>query len=288
MRRHPSGPEAAPAGSVKVGLTVENSSAALSLESPQISQPDTQPAAYESFRPTPFDRLIVLGQAIMVSGIPTQIFIFVIIWAGAGIQPLNEGRLNLEFFAMVSLIDTALIALLIRMFLAYTGENSNQVFLGTRPVKGEVWRGLALVPITFAGVVGIVLAIRTFAPWLHNVERSPLEDLMRTPLEAGIFLVVVILAGGVREELQRAFILHRFRHYLGGVKLGLLVFSVMFGLLHYDQGWDVSIAIGLLGLLWGILYVRRRSAMMGMVNHACFNAAQVMQVMVARSLGIPV
>jgi membrane protease YdiL (CAAX protease family) len=266
---------------------VEDSSGALSLDSPQIPGPDSQPVSFDTVRPTPLDRLIVLGQAIMVSGIPTQIFIFVIIWAGAGIQPLNEGRLNLEFFAMVSLIDTALIALLIRMFLTYTGENSNQVFLGSRPVRGEVLRGLALVPITFAGVVGIVLAIRTFAPWLHNVERSPLEDLMRTPLEAGIFLVVVILAGGVREELQRAFILHRFKHYLGGVKLGLLIFSVMFGVLHYDQGWDVSIAIGLLGLLWGILYIRRRSAMMGMVNHACFNAAQVVQVMVARYIGLP-
>jgi membrane protease YdiL (CAAX protease family) len=260
----------------------------LSLESTGGAPPDPQPVAHESFRPTPFDRLLILGQAVMVSGIPTQIFIFVIVWAGAGIQPLNEGRLNLEFFAMVSLIDTALIALLIRMFLAYTGENSNQVFLGSRSVRGEVLRGLALVPVTFAGVIGVVLALRTFAPWLNNVEKSPLEDLMRTPLEAGIFLVVVILAGGVREELQRAFILHRFKHYLGGVKLGLLVFSVMFGLLHYDQGWDVAIAIGLLGLLWGILYIRRGSAMMGMVNHACFNAAQVVQVMVARSLGLPV
>ena len=230
---------------------------------------------------------MMLGQAILVSGIPTQLIIFVIIWAGAGIPPLNEGRLNLEFFAMVSLIDTAAIALLIRLFLAHTGENSNDVFLGFRPVKGEVLRGLALLPVTFAGVIGIVLALRTFAPWLHNVERSPLEDLMRTPLEAVIFLVVVVLAGGVREELQRAFILHRFRHYLGGIKFGLVIFSVMFGLLHYDQGWDVSIAIGLLGLLWGVLYIRRRSAMMGMVNHACFNAAQVVQVMIARSLGFP-
>ena len=288
MGSHPSGPEAREDGDVKVAVAVENSSGALSLDSPPISGPEIPPVPYETFKPTALDRLIVLGQAVAISGIPTQLFIFIIIWAGAGIQPLNEGRLNLEFFAMVSLIDTALIALLIRMFLAYTGENSNQVFLGSRPIKGEVLRGLALVPVTFAGVVGIVLAIRTFMPWLHNVERSPLEDLMRTPLEAGIFLVVVILAGGVREELQRAFILHRFKHYLGGVKLGLVIFSLMFGLLHYDQGWDVSIAIGTLGLLWGILYIRRGSAMMGMVNHACFNAAQVMQVMVARTLGIPV
>jgi membrane protease YdiL (CAAX protease family) len=267
---------------------VEHSSAALSLSSPQIPGPDPQPVVYDTFRPTAFDRLIIAGQAIMVSGIPTQLVIFVIIWFGAGIQPMTDGRLNLEFFAMVSLIDTAAIALLIRLFLNYTNESSNDVFLGSRPVKGEVLRGLALVPVTFAGVLGVVLTLRAAAPWLHNVERSPLEDLMRTPLEAGIFLVVVVLAGGVREELQRAFILHRFKHYLGGVKLGLIVFSVMFGVLHFDQGWDVSIAIGLLGLLWGILYIRRRSAMMGMVNHAGFNAAQVIQVMVARSLGLPI
>jgi membrane protease YdiL (CAAX protease family) len=159
------------------------------------------------------------------------------------------------------------------------------MLLGRRPVLGEALRGLALLPVVFVAVTGIVVGLRAVAPWLHSVQQSPLESFMRSPIESAIFLVVVVLAGGVREELQRAFILHRFDQSLGGVQVGLVVFSLTFAALHIDQGYDVALAIGTLGLLWGIIYAKRRSAVMPMVNHACFNAAQVAQQVIARSLG---
>ena len=93
-----------------------------------------------------------------------------------------------------------------------------------------------------------------------------------------MFLVVVVLAGGVREELQRAFILHRFRHTRVGQTIALVLFSVLFGLLHFDQGWDVVIGVGLLGFFWGVMYIRRRSAVLAMTNHAGFNAVQVLSI----------
>jgi membrane protease YdiL (CAAX protease family) len=63
------------------------------------------------------------------------------------------------------------------------------------------------------------------------------------------------------------------------------MFSLTFGLLHITQGLDVSAALALLGFFWGLLYLRRKSVVMSMTNHACFNAAQVAQVVIARSLG---
>jgi membrane protease YdiL (CAAX protease family) len=123
-------------------------------------------------------------------------------------------------------------------------------------------------------------------PSLDTVRTSPIEAFMRTPFEAAIFMVVVVLAGGVREELQRAFILHRFQQRLYGQYLGLVTFGLLFGALHWDQGIDVAIAIGLLGLMWGFFYIRRRSAVMSMANHAAFNAAQVAQHVIAKTFGL--
>lgn len=247
------------------------------------------PAAADSVSPRvqPIPPWFAIIQAIAVSGVPTGIIVAVGLMLTTDITPIGpEGiNLTLEFLATVTLLDTALIALLIRVFLEIGGEDSRSVFIGRRPVWGEMLRGLALVPVVFAGVTAIVLALRYFAPWLHTVKQSPIQEFMQTPFDAGIFLVVVVLGGGVREELQRAFILHRFEQSLGGVKLGLVVFSLIFGVLHWDQGADVAIAIGCLGLFWGILYIKRRSAVMGMVNHAGFNAAQVAQAVIARSLG---
>jgi membrane protease YdiL (CAAX protease family) len=200
--------------------------------------------------------------------------------------PLVDARgISFEFIATVSLFDTALVAILIRIFLLFSDETSAAVFIGTRPVKGEVLRGLALVPVVWLAVTGIVLGLRTLVPSLHNVKTSPFEAFLDSPLEAGIFLVVAVLAGGVREELQRAFILRRFEQRLGGARLGLALFTLAFGLFHVDQGFDVAIAVGLLGLFWGLQYLRRRSVLLSMVNHAGFNATQVLQAAAAKALG---
>jgi membrane protease YdiL (CAAX protease family) len=234
----------------------------------------------------PIPRWFAIVQAIAVSGVPTGLIVAGAVIVTTNMSPFEGNGLSLEFLSTVTLLDTALIAILIRVFLELSGEESRNVFLGRRPVLGEMVRGLLLVPVMFAAVTGIVLGLRAVAPWLHTVKVSPLEQYMRSPLDASIFLVVVVLGGGVREELQRAFILHRFEQCLGGIKVGLVVFSLVFGLLHVDQGFDVALAVGSLGLCWGLLYVKRRSAVMGMTNHAGFNALQVLQGVLARSLGV--
>ena len=95
--------------------------------------------------------------------------------------------------------------------------------------------------------------------------------------DAVIFAVVVMVAGGVREEVQRGFIAHRFGQYLGGALWGVAVYSVFFGLGHFEQGYDAMIATGVLGLVWGLLYISRRSIVAPMVSHAAFNLAQLLK-----------
>lgn len=223
-----------------------------------------------------------LMQAIAVCGIPTQLVIATGLILGAGMTPLTSAGLSLEFVATVSFLDTALVAILIRVFLMFSGEDSRDVYLGRRRPLGEIWRGLALVPVVLLVVVGLVSAVRAIAPWLNNVTENPLAALMTNPLDAAVFAVVVVLAGGVREELQRGFILHRFGQRLGGMWVGNLIFGFAFGLLHIDQGWDIALVVGVLGLAWGASYIRRGSVLMSMANHAGFNAAQVL----AASVGL--
>ena len=79
----------------------------------------------------------------------------------------------------------------------------------------------------------------------------------------------------MREEIQRAFILHRFEQRLGGALVGVLTFGILFGLGHYVQGWSVVIITALLGMLWSVVYVARRSVVAPMVSHASFNLIEV-------------
>jgi membrane protease YdiL (CAAX protease family) len=85
------------------------------------------------------------------------------------------------------------------------------------------------------------------------------------------------VAGGVREEVQRAFVLRRFERYLGGPVVGLVVFSVAFGAGHIIQGRDVALITATLGAFWGVVYLRRRSVVGPVVSHSLFNVSQIAQ-----------
>ena len=108
---------------------------------------------------------------------------------------------------------------------------------------------------------------------------NPLEGLLGDRRRRlWLFLLVVIVAGGVREELQRAFLLHRFRGDLGRPWMGLLITSLAFGLGHTLQGHDAAVITGTLGAIWGAIYLTRGSALAPMVSHSLFNSGELLRV----------
>jgi membrane protease YdiL (CAAX protease family) len=235
--------------------------------------PDAAPIGPPPIHPT--ERIAAAAEVILCSGFPTQILLIVLLSAaGLGMRDA-EGLLSSPFVFLLSLLDTALIVGLVLVFLRSRGESPRAVLIGARSVLRETGLGLALLPLIFIAVVAMRLVIVEFAPWLRNVPRNPLEDLLRTRGEAIAFAFVVMIAGGLREEVQRGFILHRFGRFLGGAAPGLVLFSALFGLGHLEQGWDAVLATAVLGACWGILYLMRRSIVASVVSHAAFNLAQL-------------
>jgi membrane protease YdiL (CAAX protease family) len=217
-------------------------------------------------------------EILMCSGYPTQIAIsYVLLAAGTG--PMTpSGELNATFVFLLALVDTVLLLSLIVWLLRRRGERPLTVFFGDRPPAREIAVGMASLPLILALVVALTLAIRRIAPELHNVPNNPLEGLIGDhPGTLWLFLLVVIVAGGVREELQRAFLLHRFRGDLGQPWLGLVITSVAFGLGHTLQGRDAAVITGALGAAWGVLYLTRRSALAPMVSHSLFNSGELLR-----------
>jgi membrane protease YdiL (CAAX protease family) len=236
--------------------------------------------AVEARPPIPLaERLGAFVEVVLCSGFPTQIVILTAMTgfgmrletAGGGWSPL--------FVATLSLLDTALVVGLIFLFLRAHRESARDVLLGYRVPWREVIVGIALLPVILILASLTLKIVVTLAPHLHNVSKNPMEDLMRNPRDAAIFGVVVMIAGGVREEIQRGFILHRFSQYLGGGVVGVIFHSVVFGLGHFDQGWDATIAVGTLGAIWGTIYLIRRSIIAPMVSHGTFNLAQLVLFM---------
>ena len=228
-------------------------------------------------RVLPLERLGALVEILICSSLPTQILLSLVV-TGFGV-PMRaaDGRLSPPFVFTVSLLDAVLVVGLVLIFLRAHHESARKVLFGEARMTREALLGVAIMPGIFMLVTLVLVVIVTFAPQLHNVAHNPLEDMLRTRGDALIFAVVVMIAGGVREEVQRGFIAHRFEHYLGGALWGVAIYSVFFGLGHFEQGYDAMIATGLLGLIWGLLYVSRRSIVAPLVSHATFNLAQLLK-----------
>ena len=230
----------------------------------------------------PVERLAAALEVFLCSGIPTQLLlIFVLSLFGLPVLT-PEGQLSPRPLFIVSILDTVLLVGLVITFLRAHRESPREVLIGSRPVLREVGFGIVLIPVVFMLVTVILALIIYFAPFLRNVPQNPLDNLMRNRGDTIIFAFVVMIAGGLREEVQRGFIVHRFDGFLGGGAIGVIVWSVFFGLWHYPQGWDASIATACLGAAWGSVYLRRRSTVAPIVSHAGFNLAQIAKALALR------
>jgi len=238
--------------------------------------PVASPSAYASLGQR---RVIAAVEVLLCSSLPTQIVIGQLL-AIAGVDPRTPaGQLSPPFAFALLIIDTiVLIALMVALTRAH-GESPRELWLGHRPLPREVAIGFALVPLVFLTVGLLMTGLLRVFPGLHNVTDNPIEQLGAGGAhEAAMLGMIAILAGGVREELQRAFLLRRFEQHLGGPLVGVVVLSIAFGLGHFPQGWDAVIVTGLLGALWAVVYLRRRSSVAPMVSHAGFNSLEVLRV----------
>jgi membrane protease YdiL (CAAX protease family) len=202
--------------------------------------------------------------------------------AALGYHPFINGRLNVVYVVCLSLGDAVLLVGLILLMLYAHGERPRDVLFGRRPILPEVMFGVPLILVALGIGIAVLLTIQRFAPSLHTVANNPLQELLRSPRDAWLFALVVLAAGGVREEIQRAFLLHRFEVWLGGPVVGVVVTSAAFGAGHLMQGVDAAVATGLLGAFWGIVYLRRRSCVAPIVSHSGFDLLQIVQFLGVR------
>jgi membrane protease YdiL (CAAX protease family) len=217
-------------------------------------------------------------EILLCSGYPTQILLGQLLVV-AGVAPLlPDGSLSATFVFILSLADTVVLLSLIVFLLLRRNESPAAVFTGGRPVLPEIGAGMLSFPFVIAIVIALTLSIRRFLPTLHNVPNNPLEGLIGTGVNVWMFLAVVIVAGGIREELQRAFLLHRFRGDFNQPWLGLFITSVSFGLGHTLQGLDAAVITGALGAIWGAIYLTRGSAVASVVSHSMFNSGELLRV----------
>lgn len=247
------------------------------LDSTDPLLPETAPPLH----PVATARASAIFEILLCSGIPSQ-FALAYMFALAGFSPLAGNRLSFAYITTLLMIDATVLIALILWLLRRQRENPWDVFLGSRSLGHEIKLGIPMTALVFLLAVLVLSAARFIFPSLHNVQENPLQHLIQTPTEALILAIVATIGGGLREEIQRAFILHRFEQHLGGAYVGLILYSVVFGIGHSLQGWDAVLTTAILGAFWGYVYITRRSIAAPVVSHSGFNAAEIFVFLMTR------
>ncbi len=231
------------------------------------------PAQQDQFPspPSVADRAWAFMEVLLVWLSGTLLLAPLIFWAGmTQDRILSDVRILFVFLISEAALTLAVLYLLLRI----RGEGWD--LLASRPAdRNDIKAGLVFVPILVLTVIVSGLLFQWFLPEWVTLE-NPILNLLTNPLGLVLMILSSILVGGVKEELQRAFVLVRFERYLGGSLVGLVLWSVVFGLGHVTQGADNAVRAGLLGLILGLLFLRRRNPLGPVIGHATYNVLVVL------------
>jgi CAAX protease family protein len=208
-----------------------------------------------------------------------SITVIVAFWAFAIVRFLHESDVgwapaSVRELALGSAAMAVLTALLVTLLLE-PGEGFAGLGLDREALRAGWKRGLVAGAVLFV-LVNLALTPTLEALGLHG-RADVMASLFADPRDAGWWLLAVVVGGGFREELTRAFVLTRFERAAGvpGLLIALLVHTAVFGLGHAYQGSRGVVGSGFTGLLFALMYLRRRNLGEVMVAHVAFDVLGV-------------
>lgn len=185
----------------------------------------------------------------------------------APVIPHDTASLLLQI-AFVKVLTFTLLILLLK------GQGDNFKTIGWRSTQ---W-GVQLLRGVLFGLLTFVLINVLLTPFLNTLfpSESTGPGIMAHFSDASflwLWLISAILGGGLVEEFQRIFILTRFEKWRGKklILLVLLIDAISFGIGHAYQGMAGAASVGLTGIIFGLIYLRKRSFIETFTAHALYD-----------------
>jgi membrane protease YdiL (CAAX protease family) len=219
-------------------------------------------------RKTWIDRVQAVLEILLVSGLFSSILAALPFSMAQGKNA--DITKNATFTAIFLLIESGITFILLAMILKLHHERIRNLGLIWDRWRPNILMGLILVPFLFAINALVAFIFREYFPQFYS-EMNPLTENIHTPRQLALFILSALIAGGIKEELQRAFILTRFQKYLGGAGLGLVLWSLAFGMGHYIQGVQGITVTAMCGFLFGLIYLISGSLIAPIVAHSLYD-----------------
>jgi CAAX protease family protein len=194
------------------------------------------------------------------------VFLFLIVPAMLLSAPVaRTGTLNFSFVATVSILQDLALLCLILFFVYRNGEGWQSLGLTAKNGLRELLVGILLyIPFTF-----IVRLISHALQWagVSLPREAPKFLIPDTPAQTVLAIVFLIVVAVTEEVLFRGYLLLRFRQLLKNIPAAVLFSAVIFSVGHGYQGVAGMIAVGVMGIVFAVVYLWRHSLLAVMVLH---------------------
>ncbi len=243
---------------------------------PSESLPESVPEPRKSFSAA---RLQALFEILLMSGLLSSFVASLPFVAG---KHSREALLtSVRYVTGFVMLEAAITLMLLALLMKVHGEKLSDLGLRWDRWRTQLAVGIFVVPLLFF-LNGAVGALFRFCLPRFFTEHNPLLEIIHTPSDLALFILAVLAAGGVKEELQRAFIIIRFRDHLGGAWLGLALWSIVFGAGHYVQGVQGVAVAALFGFVFGSIYILGGRLIAPMVSHGVYDTVALLTYWVLR------
>ena len=232
------------------------------------------PLPVELPRKSWIDRLQAAFEILLLSGLVSG-FLAALVLPLFHIRSTELLLKDIRILSIYLLLESVIAILILAAILKLHGEAIRGLGFRWEHWKRNSLIGLALVPFLFLANAVVAFLFKVYLP-KYYLERNPLVENLHTPQQLALFIFSALIAGGIKEEIQRAFILNRFRSYLGGAGTGLLLWSLAFGAGHYVQGAQGIVIASLYGFLFGGIYLLSGSLIAPIAAHGAYDALAIL------------
>lgn len=198
--------------------------------------------------------------------IEVAVFLFLIVPSMA-VSFFAVGQADLRFMqvAISSILNDLALLSLVLYFIWRNRESTRQVGWNFDYLRGDIAWGLILfAPIVFGGnLIESVLHQAGFSAPSKLPGFFPVSGL--TKLIVGFLIVTVVAV--VEETIFRGYLILRFEAVTGRTSAAVLLSSFVFSLGHGYEGTAGAIAVFVLGVVFSLVYLWRKSLVAPMIIH---------------------
>jgi uncharacterized protein len=232
------------------------------------------PLPVEISRKSWIDRLQAVFEILLLSGLISG-FLAALVLPFFHIRNTELLLKDIRVLSIYLLLESGIAILILAAILKLHGEAIHGLGFRWEHWKRNFVMGLALIPFLFLINAIVAIVFKAYLPEYY-MEKNPLVENLHTPQQLALFIFSALIAGGIKEEIQRAFIINRFRSYLGGAVTGLLIWSLAFGAGHYVQGVQGIVIASLYGFLFGGIYLLSGSLIAPIAAHGAYDALAIL------------